>query len=187
VTEQIPTALAGRYRRLRAGSIGLNRPQDVQAVRITKEMRASILAGQPLMEESGRYGDYSEGARGGRAGLPGRSVDPQGEGDRQPAVGAGPGGAAALAGGHLPAGDLERRAVAALERGAPIATVLGRSDIGAIVTRREDPTPYLVSTGMPPLAAGANRRLGLGLQARVHHRLVFQQGYAFTGLAPRNP
>jgi hypothetical protein len=34
----------------------------------------------------------------------------------------------------------------------------------------------LVGTGMPPLAAGANRRrLGFRFQARVHPRLVFQQ------------
>src|SRR5262245_26688017 len=34
----------------------------------------------------------------------------------------------------------------------------------------------LVGTGMPPLAAGANRRrLGVRFQARVHPRLVFQQ------------
>jgi hypothetical protein len=184
--QDIAKAIGGRYRRVRAADL-LSHPETIPGIRVTPEMRASILEGQPLMEQTGSYGTTPAGDRRGPGALPGGSESAGGEGNREPALDQGTGSVAALAGGHLPAGDLERRAVAALERGAPIATVLGRSDIGAIVTRREDPTPYLVSTGIPPLAAGANRRLGLGLQARVHPRLVFQQGYAFTGLAPRNP
>src|SRR5919201_1627458 len=64
-------------------------------------------------------------------------------------------------------------------RASPSATPVVSNSLSFWLVRSD--AGILDSTGMPPLAAGANRRRLVVIQARVHPRLVFQQGYAFTG------